>query len=73
MRGSGFILDCINLLYYKFHKINFKRGGSYNDWIKKKKATINPKNDDERCFQYAATIVLSFDETKKKNHKVYKY
>ena len=53
MKGSGFILDCINLLYYKFHKINFKRGGSYNDfpdWIKKKKATINPKNDDERCF-----------------------
>ena len=29
----------------KCHKVNFKRGGSYNDspdWIKKKKATINP-------------------------------
>ena len=35
MRGSG----CVNLLYYKCNKINFKRGGSYIDyldWIKKK-------------------------------------
>ena len=24
MRSSGFIFDDINLLYYKFHKINFK-------------------------------------------------
>ena len=29
MRGSDFILDCANLLYYKCHKINFKRGESY--------------------------------------------
>ena len=47
MRDSNFILDSVQLLYYKCHKINFKRGGSYinsPDWIKKKKATINPKN-----------------------------
>ena len=31
MRGSDFILDCVYLLYYKCHKINFKRGGSYID------------------------------------------
>ena len=23
MRGSDFIFDCVNLLYFKFHKINF--------------------------------------------------
>ena len=54
MRGNDFIFGCINLFYYKCHKMNFKYGGS----------TINPKNDDDRCFQYAATIALSFDETK---------
>ena len=46
MRGRDFIFDSVQLLYYKCHKINFKRGGSYidsPDWIKKKKATINPK------------------------------
>ena len=26
MRGSDFIFDCIILLYYKYHKTNFKRG-----------------------------------------------
>ena len=27
MRGSDFIFDSVQLLYYKRHKINFKRGG----------------------------------------------
>ena len=47
MRGSDFVFDCVNLLYYKCHKIIFKRGGSYIDfsgWIKNKKATISPIN-----------------------------
>ena len=46
----------------------FKRGGSYNDspdWIKKKKATINPKNEDDKCFQYAATVALNHEEIKR--------
>ena len=48
----------------QYHKIHFKHGGSYidsPDWIKKKKVKTNAKNDDDRCFQYAATIVLNFD------------
>ena len=45
MRGSNFIFDSVQLMYYKCRKINFRPGGSYNnspDWVKKKKATINP-------------------------------
>ena len=37
IRASDFIFDSVQLFYYKFHKINFKRGGSYidsPDWIK---------------------------------------
>ena len=67
MRGSDFIFDSVQLLYYKCHKINFKRGGSYNDspdWIKKKKATLNPKNTDDKRFQYVATVALNFGEIK---------
>ena len=26
--GSNFVFDFVHLLYYKCHKINFKRGGS---------------------------------------------
>ena len=46
VRGSDFIFDSVQVLHYKCQKINFKRGGSYidfQDWIKKEKATINPK------------------------------
>ena len=40
----------------KCHKINPNRDGSYTDstdWIKNKKATINPINEKDQCFQYA--------------------
>ena len=45
MKGTDFIFDGVSLLYYKCHKINFKRGGSYiksPDWIRNKKTTIYP-------------------------------
>ena len=29
MKGSNFIFDAVNVLSYKCHKIDFKRGGSY--------------------------------------------
>ena len=65
MKGSGFIFDSAKVMYYKCHKESFIRGGSYIDslhWIKKKKATINPKNTNDKCFQYAATVVLNYEE-----------
>ena len=49
----------------KCHKISFKRGGSdidSLDQIKKKKSTINSKNKDDKCFQYAATVALNYGE-----------
>ena len=36
--------------------------GSYidsPDWIKNNKATINPKNKDNKCFKYALTAALN--------------
>ena len=32
--------------------------------MKNKKATINPKNDDEKCFQYALTVALNLGKIK---------
>ena len=29
MRGSNFIFDSVQLMRYKFYKVNFKRGSSY--------------------------------------------
>ena len=65
MRGSDFIFDSVQLMYYKCHKVNFKRGGLYidsPDWIKKKKTIINLKNEDDKCLQYAASAALNYEE-----------
>ena len=56
MKGSNFIFDSVQLLYYKCRKISFKRIGSHIEspnWIKNMKATINYINGDDKCFQYA--------------------
>ena len=53
MRGSRFVFDSVQLLYYKLHKISLNRSGSYIDstkWLKNKKATINPKYNDDKYF-----------------------
>ena len=65
LRGSNFGFDLVQLMYYKCHRVIFIRGGSYNDsphWVKRKKAAINLKNTDDKCFQYAATVALNYDE-----------
>ena len=69
MKGSEFIRDSIDLLYYHLQKISLKRGRSYIDsfkWPKNKKATINPENNDNNCFQYVLTVALAY-------HKIRKY
>ena len=75
MRGSEFEFDGVNFLYYDFNKTSINRGGSYIDspkWLKDKKSTINPKNNDEKCFQYAVTLALNLNKIKKDPQKVSK-
>ena len=75
MRGSEFEFDGVNLLYYNFNKISLNRGRSYIEsakWIKDKKSTINPKNDDYKCFQYAVTVALNYDKINKQPERVSK-
>ena len=53
MESSEFVFDYVHLLYYKCHKISLNLDGSYidsPDWIKNKKATINPINKNNKCF-----------------------
>ena len=75
MRGSEFEFDGVNFLYYDFNKTSINRGGSYIDspkWLKDKKSTINPKNNDDKCFQYAVTLALNLDKIKKDLQRVSK-
>ena len=75
MRGSEFVRGSINLLYYHLQKIGLKRGGSYIDspeWLKNKKATINPKNNDDNCFQYSLTVALNHKQIKSHPERISK-
>ena len=74
-KGSDFEFDGVNLLYYDFNKISLNRGGSYIEpakWIKDKKSTINPKNNDYKCFPYAVTVALNRDKINKHPQRVSK-
>ena len=61
-KGSDFVFESVDLLSYSFHKISLKRGKSYiksPEWVLNKRATINPKNKDNKCFQYSITVALN--------------
>ena len=61
-KGSNFVFESVDSLSYHIHKINLNRGKSYiksPEWMLNKRATINPKNEDDKCFQYAITAALN--------------
>ena len=79
MSGSEFIFDGINSLYYDLNKISLNGGGgSYlhtPDWIDYKKATINPRNDDDgdnKCSQHSLTITLNYQSIGKNPQRINK-
>ena len=75
MRGSNFIFERVELLEYHLHKISINRGSSYIDspnWIKNKKATINPKNKGNECFKYAVIAALNHQKIRKDPQRISK-
>ena len=61
------------MVYCKCHKVNLWRGGSYidsPDWIKKKKATMNPQNAENKYFQYTASVVLNYEDINWRSERV---
>ena len=62
-------------MYYNLNEISLSRVGSYIDspkWLKDKKAIINPKNNDDKCFQYALTVALNYEQIKNKPERISK-
>ena len=60
--GSNFVFESVGLLSYHIHKTSLKRENSYiksSEWLINKRATINPKNKDDKCFQYSITVALN--------------
>ena len=75
MIGSDFIFNGINYLYYDLNRTTISKGGSYIEslkWLKDKKCTINQKNTDDKCFQYATTLALNFNNINKDPQRISK-
>ena len=75
MKGSDFIFNGINYLYYDLNRITISKGASYIEspkWLKDKKCTINQKNTDNKSFQFATTLALNFNDIDKHHQKISK-
>ena len=72
MKDSDFIFNGVNYLFYDLNRITISKGGSYIEspkWLKDKKCTTNQKNNDSKCFQYATTLALTFNNIDK-HHQI---
>ena len=68
VKGIEFVFGSLDILHYHLQKVSLNRGRSYVDspkWLKNKKATINPQNNDNKRFQYALTVALNYQSIKK--------
>ena len=75
MKGSDFIFNGVNYLFYDLNRITINKGGSNiksPKWLKDKKCTINQKNNDTKCFQYATTLALNFNNIDKHHQRISK-
>ena len=70
--GSNFVFECVGLLFYHIHKTSLKRSSYIKspEWIWNKKAAINPKIEDDYCFEYPIVIALHHKEIKNYPEKI---
>ena len=70
IKESDFVFESLDRLDYKLHRVRLKRGGSYiksPKWLEKKKATINPKNEnDDESFRWSIICALHYNDIMKK-------
>ena len=74
-KTSELTFDYIHLLCYECHKTNSSRGGSYIVLLigRNKKGRINLINKkDNKCLEYALTVVFSHEEIGKHAKKITK-
>ena len=75
LRGSGFVFEEVIGTNVDFHRLNLTRGSSYlplPDWLSRKKAIINPKNDDVECFKWAVIAADRWEEIDKHPERISK-
>ena len=71
--GNNFVFESADILVYCIHKTSVKRGKSYMkspEWILNKRATINPKNKDNKCFQYSIIVTLNHQKNENNPERI---
>ena len=61
--NSRFIFEEVLYMDINIHQLNLTTESSYlplPDWLARKKAIINPKNEDQECFKWAIIAALEF-------------
>ena len=70
---NNFKLESADLLSYHIHKTSLKRGNPYinsPEWVASKKAIINLKIVDNRCFEYSIVVALRHKEFKNQPERI---
>ena len=70
---NGFVFESVDLLSYHVHKTTLKRRKPYiksPEWLINKRATINLKNKDNKCFQYSITVALNHQNIENHSERI---
>ena len=65
LKDSRFEFDSIIRMDIDFHRLNLTRGSSYlplKEWLSRKGAVINPKNNDMECFKWSIIAATKWEE-----------
>ena len=63
--NSRLVFDEVLFTNVDFHQLNLTRGSSYlplPNWLARKKAIINPINEDQECFKWAVIAASRWEE-----------
>ena len=76
LNGSDWRFNAFKRFFIKAIRYQAFNGASYielPEWVKNKKAVINIKNNDNKCFMYSVLCGLHLDDIKKDHQRVTKY
>ena len=65
LKDSKFEFDSEIRMDVDFHRLNLTRGSSYlplPEWLSRKGAIINPKNNDMECFKWSVIAATKWEE-----------
>ena len=73
--NSRFVFEEVLFTNVDFHQLNLTRGSSYlllPNWLARKKAIINPKNEDQECFKWAVIMASRWEEVNNNPERISK-